>query len=304
MRKSFNYGLIRSYETTNRTRLTDRLPVIIRVDGKNFTSFTNKLESEDDPFSEDLAQCMRSAGRTLCDEIAGAQLAYIQSDEINLLITPYTSLNFEPFLDNRIQKLASITASIATSAFNKRWNELGYFGHARFDSRCFTLPKDEVCNYFIWRQTDWERNSIQMLGRYYFSHDEMHGLDNNDIQEKLWQEENVSWTDLDDWKKNGIGIRRETTIKTVDHPKAPDEPVERQCWVPYFDENSLPEFSKNRDFINDKVFVNDENINSRRLVYLYKKQTNKSKRQDVYEFETNFDITISDEKRDEFADTL
>ena len=86
-------------------------------------------------------------------------------------------INTEPWFNNHLQKLVSLSASIATLAFNKYYEaELHHdfkddvkpyvsgIWCAQFDARAFVLPKEEVVNYFIWRQQDATRNSIQMVG--------------------------------------------------------------------------------------------------------------------------------------------
>lgn len=249
---------MKGYESSWESSLTNRLPIIARLDGRHFHSFTQSQDIEE-PFSLRMSQAMVQSAYDVLEEVSGAQLAYIESDEISVLITPYTSLEFEPFLGNRVQKLCSILSSIVTQAFNFYWHKsFNEFGSnpAMFDCRVFTVPKDEVCNYFIWRQKDWERNSVHMLGRDYFSHNEMHGWSNADVKNKLWDEHKVSWEDLESWKKNGVVIRKETIEEVVDHPKAPDELVERNRFVTYRDD--VPRFAKSRSFINDKVYHTKE----------------------------------------------
>ena len=54
-----------------------------------------------------------------------------------------------------------------------------------FDARAFNIPMDEVKNYFIWRQQDWIRNSVQMLAQAHFSHKELHGKNQSDMHDML-----------------------------------------------------------------------------------------------------------------------
>ena len=65
------------------------------------------------------------------------------------------------------------------------------------------IPRDEVTNYFIWRQQDTTRNSVQMLGRFHFSQKQMHGKNNSQVQDMLMLEKGVNWNDLETWKKRG-----------------------------------------------------------------------------------------------------
>ena len=137
---------------------------------------------------------MWETAKYLCKSIQGCKIAYVQSDEISLLLTDYDTIESCAWFDNNIQKMVSISASMATLAFNRAFRDsVHILGHAAntedarkyfdileqkidkamFDSRVFTLPKEEVNNYFIWRQNDASRNSVQMVGRTYFSHKQL-----------------------------------------------------------------------------------------------------------------------------------
>ena len=67
---------------------------------------------------------------------------------------------------------------------------------AMFDSRIFSLPREEVCNYIYWRQLDATRNSIQMVGQSQFSHRELQNKSCYDIQEMLFSQKGINWNTL------------------------------------------------------------------------------------------------------------
>jgi tRNA(His) 5'-end guanylyltransferase len=211
---------MKQYEEVNLHYLTRRMPLIIRVDGKAFHGFT-KRSGFQKPFDEDFAMAMVDTGKGLLEEIQGSKLAYIQSDEISILATDYENIDTQTWFEKNLQKIVSISASIATICFNKcfiflnlKAPEISDCG--LFDSRAFVLPKEEVCNYFIWRQNDCTRNSIQGLGQANFSHKEMSGLNNEQVQEKLFKEKGINWNNIDIWKKRGICLYKEQVAKTVD----------------------------------------------------------------------------------------
>jgi tRNA(His) 5'-end guanylyltransferase len=145
---------------------------------------------------------MAETMKLLCENIQNAVFGYTQSDEISILLNDWKKFNTSQWFDGKIQKIASVSASMATGFFNKKMALLTD-KMAFFDARVFNLPKEEVVNYFHWRQVDCTRNSIQMLGRYYFSHKELHGISTNDIQNKLFEEKKVNWSQLNDWEKRG-----------------------------------------------------------------------------------------------------
>ena len=160
------------YEAPSLYKLPMRLPVIIRLDGRAFHTLTKSL---DRPFDDDLIKVMQDTAVYLCENITGAVGAYVQSDEISILIHTYKKLDSQAWFGNEVQKIVSISSSMASayatlnSAYAFRAPTL-----VQFDSRVFVLPESEVCNYFIWRQQDWERNSIQMLAQSLFTHKECH----------------------------------------------------------------------------------------------------------------------------------
>lgn len=189
-----------NYEGVFKYKLPERLPVIIRLDGKAFHTLTKRA---DKPFDLNFIEMMDNTALYLCKEIDGCQLAYIQSDEISLLLHNYKRLNTQSWFNNEIQKMCSISAGVASSYFT-----LEYYGiyevvkYIQFDSRCFVLPEAEVCNYFIWRQKDWERNSIQMLAQSLYSHKELYKKNNLELQEMCFQKKH-NWNDLDVELKRG-----------------------------------------------------------------------------------------------------
>lgn len=82
---------------------------------------------------------------------------------------------------------------------------------ALFDSRCFSIPKEEVVNCILWRQQDATRNSIQSVGQAYFSHKELMNKSCNDIQDMLFTEKGVNWNDYPTYLKRGKSIEKSTT---------------------------------------------------------------------------------------------
>lgn len=227
---------MKNYERVNSIHLTPRMPLIIRIDGKAFHTYTRKF---DKPYDQELFNAMVITTQQLCENISGAKLGYIQSDEISILITDYDSLETQAWFDKKLQKIVSVSASLATGMFNtyiKSVDEskLPKNSTAFFDSRAFVLPKEEVCNYFIWRQQDAVRNSIQGLGQSYFSHNNLHGLNCNQIQDKLMLEREINWNDVDtDFKRGCCVYKGEGRGFTVDH--------------------ETPTFTKNRDYIENHI---------------------------------------------------
>lgn len=93
-----------------------RTPVIIRVDGRAFHTFTKGFQK---PFDDVLVRVMQDTMKYLCENIQGCVFGYTQSDEITLILIDYKKLNSEAWFDYEVQKMCSIVASMATMAFNR-----------------------------------------------------------------------------------------------------------------------------------------------------------------------------------------
>lgn len=217
-----------NYENVNRFYLTRRMPVIIRMDMKAGHTFTRGMKK---PFDDIFVKTMQETMKYLCENIQGCVLGYTQSDEISLVLTDYAELTTDAWFGNNLQKMCSVSASMATLAFNKAFNDniVRYIDShfdtdcdvtkdlaeytkilinarnkgAMFDSRVFTIPKEEVCNYILWRQQDATRNSIQSVGQANFSDKELHKKSTKDIQDMLMTQKGINWNDYATTLKRG-----------------------------------------------------------------------------------------------------
>jgi tRNA(His) guanylyltransferase len=213
---------MKGYENVFKQKLLRRTPVIIRVDGKAFHTFTKILTPEFDPTSaygpsERMHKVMMQTAKELCENIQNCVFAYTQSDEISLLLRDWDKLTTDQWFDGTVQKIASVSAAMATSYFAHAWHdETNIFPKAVFDSRVYNLPPEEVVNYFIWRQQDTTRNSVQFIARKYFSHKQLHGKNNSEIQEMLFHEHDCNWNDYAIWKKRGACVYRDSSGFTTD----------------------------------------------------------------------------------------
>ena len=270
MRKDSLGDRMKSYENITRTYLPGRMPVIIRLDGCHFHTFTKGF---DKPFDDILMRAMWETATELCKKIEGVKLAYTQSDEISLLITNNDTWETQPWFGNNILKMVSVAASIATLTFNRSFDTLArdfindvYYKDpsvatdkllntyldacdkgATFDARVFVLPEDEVCNYFIWRQQDAIRNSIQAVGQTYFSHKELMNKSCEDIKQMLL-EKNIKWESIPISCQRGICVvKKPTKVKTqINMETGSRMEMTRNRWA--VDDN-IPLFWEDRDYI-------------------------------------------------------
>jgi len=279
------------YEQIPKTKLIRRMPVIIRIDGKAFHTFTKGFAR---PFDEVLIKAMQETTKYLCENIQGCVLGYTQSDEITLVLVDYQRFETAAWFDYEVQKMCSIAASMATMAFNKFFQQfvddlIWDYRHslipqcvelqqkiaayhttllqaadkgAMFDARVFNIPKEEVTNNIYWRQLDATRNSIQMLGQAYFSHSELNEKTCNDIQDMLMLQKGINWNNMPVEFKRGSCCVKEAyyvdniTGLEVENPANESEGVSlRTRWV--VDKN-IPIFKGDgRAYIDDLVFVGE-----------------------------------------------
>ena len=228
---------MKDYEMRDRYFLQKRIPVAIRVDMRAGHTFTRGFKR---PFDDIFMKSMQETAKYMCENMGNAKLAYVQSDEITIILTDYDTLETDCWFNYRTDKLCSISASMATMAFNRvfvknvdewgrltfpNWDEGGTNEEvdvdllklndayqraigkgAMFDARCFNIPKEEVTNLIYWRQLDATRNSIQMVGQANFSHKELQNKSCNMIQDMLHEQKGINWNDYPTVCKRGTAI--------------------------------------------------------------------------------------------------
>ncbi len=216
MKRSDEYGnRMKSYEKATRTVLPPRTFTVVRVDGR---AFHTHLKTAKKPFDRDVMTSMQHAAKVLCEEMGGARFAYTQSDEISVLLTDLEP-GSQAWFGGQVQKMVSVSASIATAAFNEAFGPRGG-RYATFDARVYTIPdRTEVLNYFRWRQEDAIKNAVSMAAQAHFSHEELHGLSGEKMQEKLFQEKGINFrTDYSDGERRGWVIHKVAYLVPSDNP--------------------------------------------------------------------------------------
>lgn len=226
------------YEDRFRYSLPRRNYTIIRVDGKAFHTYTKGMKV---PFDEGFIDDMNSTAAYLCKNIQGAKFAYVQSDEISILLTDFDELETDMWFKGNLQKMASVASSLATSEFNRLRlvRSLGSIFHAaedtfaptsshealenlknakqaNFDARIFQISAQmEVMNYFIWRQQDATRNSISAVAQSLYSHKELEGKTSNEKQEMIFAKSGVNWNDYPSRQKRGGFVEKVMVLTGV-----------------------------------------------------------------------------------------
>lgn len=239
---------MKQYESVNDRYLVPKIPFIIRVDGKNFSTYTRGFKK---PFDKIMGKTMREVATKLCEEIPGAVLGYTQSDEITIICKYTDRIVSQAWFNGRVRKIETIAASKATKWFNKLFTEnvVNYeiefrqkissydidkdayrkydtvlrkkAGMAEFDARVFNVPEWDCINNIIWRQQDAIRNSVEMVGHANFSNKELHKVNCEGIKKMLKEQRGIDWEkDFNSYQKYGafcyrVETQREIKGKTI-----------------------------------------------------------------------------------------
>lgn len=223
------------FESQTRLLLPRKTHTIIRLDGKAFHTYTRGLPK---PFDPTLHEDLVESTRFVCENVTGTVLAYVQSDEVSLLVTDLAKPGTQPWYGGSVQKIASVTASLLTAKFNARRNlGLGDVGEplAIFDSRVFTIPEPEdVIAYFQWRYLDAWRNAVSSLASTHFSPRELH---EKSLTQRLFMllQKDVSVRDCDPSFRYGSLVEPVTRESTVTYTTKSGETrvaesVQRRSW--------------------------------------------------------------------------
>lgn len=226
-----------NYEDRAKTYLVRRMPVVIRLDGKAFHTFTRGF---DKPFDDVMMQTMQQTTLKLCQEIQGCVFGYTQSDEITLVLVDYNDISTDAWFDYSTQKMCSVAASMCTLYFNKIFSEMvdvfiansdvtpeeeklervynrAIEKGALFDARAFNIPREELINCVLWRIKDSVRNSVSSLAQSKFSHKELQGKNSSQMQDMLMETFNINWNNLSNFEKTGtLVVKDEDAFKIQD----------------------------------------------------------------------------------------
>ena len=282
---------MKDYEMRDRHFLQKRIPVAIRVDMRAGHTFTRGFKR---PFDDVFMKSMQETAKYMCENMGNAKFAYVQSDEITIILVDYDTLETDCWFNYRTDKLCSISASMATMAFNRvfvknvdewgrltfpNWDEGGTNEEvdvdllklngayqraigkgATFDARCFNIPKEEVTNLIYWRQLDATRNSIQMVGQANFSHKELQNKSCNDIQDMLHEQKGINWNDYPTVCKRGTAcIKNRKIIEYLDEFKVTakliDSTKTENSWII---DTEMPILKgEDRTYIDDLIYIGE-----------------------------------------------
>ena len=246
---------IKKYEASYETNIIGRVPVIVRVDGKNFSKWTKSIAAEK-PFDNELSIAMAEAMRATASHIEGCMFGYTQSDEMTFVLRNDQSLESTPWFGNRIQKICSVVSSMVTAHFASWTAELPI---AYFDARVFAVPDiTEAINCLIWRQNDAVKNSVSCATYYEVAEKIgkkttrklMHGLNQKQQQELLFQKIGINWNNYPTKFKRGTGCyRKEFEIEINGNM------CQRSNWEI---DKEIPIFTQDKDYLDNILSVGED----------------------------------------------
>ena len=189
-----------NYESSGSNKLLIRTPVIVKVDGHQFGALTAGLSK---PYDRGVINAMAHATKTMVEN-GPAKFGYTYSDKAFFLLIDYEGEETNTLAGGDSQAIASIIASSFARDFieglplETEYDDMMY--GASFSARAFNVPREEVTNYFIYRQNGAEAKLIYALGRMHVSQ-EMKGVRPQEM-EALLKEMGHSKYDCEDidWK--------------------------------------------------------------------------------------------------------
>lgn len=203
------------YRNLTDYKLMPKTYVMLMLDGRSFSKFCKQFKK---PYDEIFINMMNETANFLCKEIGNCKFAYVQSDEISIVLSDFVNINSDTWFSYRIEKICSIAASLATAKFNQLMTihllsnskddnfleSVNNMKLVQFDCKCWNVPSyNDVFAWFLYRQIDCVRNSKQMAAQTYLPHKELCGK-NTDEQIKLLKDKyEIDWHQYDDGKKYG-----------------------------------------------------------------------------------------------------
>lgn len=216
--------------------------ILCHIDGRAFSKMIKKKFRL--PFDDDFMRMMDDTAAYVCENVQGAKLAYVQSDEITVVITNFKYedgefLQGSSFFDYRLCKLQSIIASLATAKFNQLYTlwmiskdsdksfnqQITEMPLIQFDCKCWDVKTyEDMFAWFKFRQNDCIRNSKQQFAQAYCPHKELLNKNADEQVTYCRIKTGKDWTELQGKYKYGRLVYRTTYSTQTINPKT-NKPV-------------------------------------------------------------------------------
>lgn len=266
--KSFDFrGLklgdrMKALQSLRDYKLDKKEYVLCHIDGRAFSKLIK--HNFELPFDDKFIDFMNQTAIYLCESIQGCKLAYVQSDEISLLLTDFSKEETGNFFQYRLCKLQSVIASLATGEFNRLWycdqiinnpsdavDIISSRKPVQFDCKAWNVYEyNDAFAWFKFRQNDCIRNSKQQAAQTYVKpKKKLVNLSSDQQIELLKNEYGIDWNEYSNGKKYGRLIRRCIYEAEGENPIIHEKEMSiRHKWVAedapiftneYFEDNEL-----------------------------------------------------------------
>lgn len=213
------------YEDISYVFLKRNLPAVIVVSGDGYRKFVKNFQKPYDPL---FMKTMQSTLKYLCDSVPGCVFGYTEGFEFVLLLTPPSGIEETSWFTYDVQKIASLTASLATMKFNKLFEKnaksyvmagnnfdqtkkltamQGYVNAidtgALFTAGCFNLPAHDIFRYLEAKQKSALNQAIGDMGETYFSAQELAGKTASEVQKMAFENRGINFEDYPNEFKRG-----------------------------------------------------------------------------------------------------
>lgn len=219
-------GKMEYYKSLADYKLLPNSFVIAHIDGRSFSKKVKKRFKL--PFDDEFMNLMDDTAAYVCKQVQGCKLAYVQSDEISLIIYDgYESGS--SFFGYRLCKMQSIIASLATCYFNQKFIEMLFNKGCKpeeiftarnlfqFDCKCFNVPNyNDAFAWIKYRQNDCIKNSRQQAAQTYLPHKELLKKTAEEQVALLGEKKGIDWNMYPEGCKYGRLVYKEAVQLTTD----------------------------------------------------------------------------------------
>ena len=241
-------------------------PAIIMIEGEDYREFVSKFQKPFDPLFTDT---MQQTLKYMCENIPCCIFGYTKEFEVTILLLPPKDISEKTWFGRDVQKITSMAASMATVKFNKYFEKTaksyvmagnnfdetrklsamqGYVNAidkgAFFTAKCFNIALNDIPEYIYKQQKESIHTGVQLMGRTYFSEEELRGKTQADIQFMVFDKAGINFDSyLPENKRGSACVRSHRAEEMLEHMGIEDELWEINKDVPVL----KPE---NREFIN------------------------------------------------------
>lgn len=239
-----------AYENSYTQTIISRIPVIIKIDGRSFTTVTKNIPK---PFCQRTMLLFNSTMVSLAKQIDGVMFGYQYSDKIILVLRNDRSPDETPWFGNNTQKISSSAASMATYKFMTNMVEMNnppdLNGEVIFSAHTFGVPSiKEAINYLLYKQFRCIQNAVDEAVRSVlwsrYGNQTYSILEDKDMNDRkqILDEAGFEFESLPSSFRHGSATYLAPSFYPTEHGQ-----VTRHKWISDF---SVPLFNDSKEWLN------------------------------------------------------